>query len=90
METLMTWIGVAIAVINIGVCVVVIRSGDSDPIQKKLQMLVVWLFPLIWSVLVGLVLWSIHRREASASKSTGDHSKWENLPQSSSNEHHAD
>jgi cytochrome c-type biogenesis protein CcmH/NrfF len=90
METLLIIAIVVFVVMNFGVCILVMRSNEFDPIQKKLQMLVVWLLPVIGNLLVGFMLWSLRRREANASASTGDHSQWEGPPGTNPGEHHGD
>ena len=82
------WIAVIIAIANLSVSVLMIRSGNFDPLQTKLQMLMVWLLPVVGALLVGIVLWSM--RSADRASASANHLTWEAPPGANLGDHHAD
>lgn len=74
-------------VVNLAVCVGVARSRFYTHAQMWMQAALVWLFPLLGAVLVGIFLWTQY---AQAKASRGTREGCENWQNPADTTHHVD
>jgi hypothetical protein len=79
-------LGVLIVTINTAVTVAVVRSESYESIQKRLQLFVIWLLPILGAAFT----WYVLREEARSSRRMGDSGNeylWWNYPDKNEGSH---
>ena len=81
-----TVLGLLIVVINTTVTVAVFRSESYEPMQKRLQFIVIWLLPIAGATFS----WYVLREEARSSRKSGESGNehlWWNYPDKNEGTH---